>query len=139
MRLLLNILLFLSVLLACFIEDIYLFAVPPESNRVIPFTIRSQRQFDFDQEKALGGKREKALSQYVPIYAYVPYRAEEAKKELEALAQKVSALRDPELSGAQDLLNYIHTRFGLVDLSGLQLFGNTHRNTRMGFQNTDIG
>jgi putative nucleotidyltransferase with HDIG domain len=106
--------LFLSVFLACFIEDVYLFVVPPQNNTVVPFTIRSQRQFDFDQEKALGGKREKALSQYVPIYAYVPYRAEEAKKELEALTKRVAALRDPELSGAQDLLDFLHAKFGLL-------------------------
>ena len=114
MRLLLNTMLFLSVLLACFIEDAYLFVVPPQNDTVVPFTIRSQRQFDFDQEKALGGKREKALSQYVPIYAYVPYREEEAKKELDALIKRVTVLKDPKLSGTQDLLDYIHARFGLL-------------------------
>lgn len=113
MKLLLNIILVLITFFACYIEEIYLFVLPPQPQEIIPFTVRSQRYFNFDQEKALGGKREIALSQYVPLYADVPGGDEKAKTEMNALIEKVSTLRDQKLTGGQGLSEYLRTEYGL--------------------------
>jgi len=93
MRLLLNVMLVVTTLLACHIEDVYLLVVPFQTNKAIPFTFRSQRRFNFDQEKALGGKRAMALSQYVPLYTYVPHRGVEANKKMQAFVKRVSTIK----------------------------------------------
>jgi len=113
MKLLLNIILVLITFFACYIEEIYLFVLPPQPQEVIPFTVRSQRYFNFDQEKALGGKREIALSQYVPLYTDVPGGDEKAKTEMNALIEKISTLRDQKLTGGQGLLEYLRTEYGM--------------------------
>ena len=113
MKLLLNIILVLITFFACYIEEIYLFVLPPQPQEVIPFTVRSQRYFNFDQEKALGGKREIALSQYVPLYTDVPGGDEKAKTAMNALIEKVSTLRNQKLTGGQGLSEYLRTEFGL--------------------------
>jgi putative nucleotidyltransferase with HDIG domain len=113
MKLLLNIILVLITFFACYIEEIYLFVLPPQPQEVIPFTVRSQRYFNFDQEKALGGKREIALSQYVPLYTDVPGGDEKAKTEMNALIEKISTLRDQKLTGGQGLSEYLRTEYGL--------------------------
>ena len=113
MKLLLNIILVLITFFACYIEEIYLFVLPPQPQEVIPFTVRSQRYFNFDQEKALGGKREIALSQYVPLYTDVPGGDEKAKVEMNALIEKVSTLRDQKLTGGQGLSEYLRTKYGM--------------------------
>ncbi|MFH1293399.1 MAG: HDIG domain-containing metalloprotein [Pseudomonadota bacterium] len=113
MKLLLNIILVLITFFACYIEEIYLFVLPPQPQEVIPFTVRSQRYFNFDQEKALGGKREIALSQYVPLYTDIPGGDEKAKAEMNALIEKVSTLRDQKLTGGQGLSEYLRTEYGL--------------------------
>ncbi len=114
MKLVLNVILVLITFFACYIEDIYLLVLPPQTKKVVPFTFRSQRYFNFDQEKALGGRREIALSQYVPLYTHVPYRVEEANKVMEALTEKVVTLNDRESSREQDLLDYLHMEYGLL-------------------------
>ena len=113
MKLLLNIILVLITFFACYIEEIYLFVLPPQPQEVIPFTVRSQRYFNFDQEKALGGKREIALSQYVPLYTDVPGGDEKAKTEMNALIEKISTLRAQKLTGGQGLSEYLRTEYGL--------------------------
>ena len=113
MKLVLNAILVLITFFACYIEDIYLFVLPPQTTRVVPFTFRSQRYFDFDQEKALGGRREIALSQYVPLYTYVPHKVEETNKEMDALTERVLTLRGRKSSRKQDLLDYLDTEYGL--------------------------
>ncbi len=113
MKLILNIILVLITFFACYIEEIYLFVLPPQPQEVIPFTVRSQRYFNFDQEKALGGKREIALSQYVPLYANVPGGDEKAKTKMNALIEKVSSLRNQKLTGGQGLSEYLRIEYGL--------------------------
>ena len=113
MRLLLNVMLVVTTLLACHIEDAYLLVVPFQTNKVIPFTFRSQRRFNFDQEKALGGKRAMALSQYVPLYTYVPHRGVEANKKMQAFVKRVSTIKGSNLSKAQDLLDFFQIEYGL--------------------------
>jgi putative nucleotidyltransferase with HDIG domain len=114
MRLVLSVILVLITFFACYIEEIYLFVLPPQTKKVVPFTFRSQRHFNFDQEKALGGRREIALSRYVPLYTYVPHRVEEANKVMKALTERVFTLKDRKSSGEQDLLDYLHIEYALV-------------------------
>ncbi len=114
MKLVLNVILVLITFFACYIEDIYLFVLPPQTKEVIPFTCRSQRYFNFDQEKALGGRREIALSRYVPLYTYVPHRVDEANKEMDALTETVFTLKGRKASGQQGLLDYLKIEYGLL-------------------------
>lgn len=80
MRLLLNFILITLTILACTVEDIYLFFWPPQPNQIINLTIRSRRDFSFDQAEALDDKRKKALSQYIPVYRFKPENVETSKQ-----------------------------------------------------------
>ncbi len=113
MKQLLNIILVLVTFLACYAEDIYLFLLPQEPEEVTYLTIRSHRAFNFDQEKALGGKRQIAVSQYVPLYTYIPDRTKEAKKQMEDLIKKVSILQAKQLTDGRELVKYLRKEFGL--------------------------
>jgi putative nucleotidyltransferase with HDIG domain len=113
MKALLTAFLILITFLSCYFENIYLSFLPPQPEQVIPFTIRSVRYFDFDQEKALGNKRKIALSRYVPIYTYVPQMAEVAKKEVVALIAMVSRLQERKSVRGEELVMYLREEFGL--------------------------
>ena len=113
MKLLLNVILVLVTFFSCYIESIYLSLLPPHPGDVIPLTVRSQGNFSFDQEKALGGKRKIALSQYVPLYSYVPDRMEEAKKKIIDLIKKVSSLKQRKSSAWKELARYLQEEFGV--------------------------
>jgi putative nucleotidyltransferase with HDIG domain len=111
MKLLLNVILVLVTFFSCYIESIYLSLLPPHPGDVIPLTVRSQGNFSFDQEKALGGKRKIALSQYVPLYSYVPDRMDEAKKKIIDLIKKVSSLKQRKSSAWKELARYLQEEF----------------------------
>jgi putative nucleotidyltransferase with HDIG domain len=113
MKLLLNVILVLVTFFSCYIESIYLSLLPPHPGDVIPLTVRSQGNFSFDQEKALGGKRKIALSQYVPLYSYVPDRMDEAKKKIIDLIKKVSSLKQRKSSAWKELTRYLQEEFGV--------------------------
>ena len=113
MKLVLNVILVLVTFFSCYIENVYLSLSPPGPGNAIPFTIRSQVNFSFDQEKALGGKRKMALSQYVPLYTYVPERMDEAKEKIGSLIKKVSSLQDRKSSAWEELASYLQEEFGV--------------------------
>jgi len=113
MKLLLNAILILVTFFSCYIENIYLSLLPPRPGDVIPFTIRSQGNFSFDQEKALQDERKMALSQYVPLYTYVPERGDEAKKKMGSLIEKVSSLKHGNSSAWNELATYLQEEFGV--------------------------
>ena len=113
MKLLLNVILVLVTFFSCYIENIYFSLQPPQPGNVIPLTIRSQENFSFDQEKALGGKRKMALSQYVPLYIYVPDRIDEAKQKMDALIKKISSLQDRKSNVWKELARYLQEEFGV--------------------------
>ncbi|MGB5924130.1 MAG: HDIG domain-containing metalloprotein [Syntrophobacteria bacterium] len=113
MKLLLNVILVLVTFFSCYIENIYLSLLPPHPGDVIPFTIRAQGNFNFDQEKALGGKRKMALSQYVPLYTYVPDRRDEANERISSLIKKVSSLQQRKSSAWKELARYLQDEFGV--------------------------
>ena len=84
MRLILNIILISLTILACFIEDIYLYLWPPQIDHAIYLTIRSHGNFSFDQRTALDVKRKDALSSYIPIYRYEPQGVEASIEKFKA-------------------------------------------------------
>jgi len=84
MRLFLNIILISITILACYIEDFYLYFWPPRSDQAIYLSIRSRRSFNFDQQTVLDVKRKNALSQYIPVYRYTPQGVEASIKKFEA-------------------------------------------------------
>ena len=113
MKLLLNAILILVTFFSCYIENIYLSLLPPRPGDVIPFTIRSQGNFSFDQGKALQDERKIALSQYVPLYTYVPDRGDEAKKKITSLIEKVSLLKQNNSRASDELATYLQEEFGV--------------------------
>ena len=113
MRLFLNSILVLSTLLAFYAEHAYIIAVPPKIGKVVPFTVRSQGFFTFDQDKAFSGKRDIALSQYVPLYDYLPSNAEKVKTKMEDLIKKISFLQKKKLPKNRKLIEYLQEEFEL--------------------------
>ena len=111
MRLLLNIILVLITVLACYIEDIYLNLRPPQSGQMLYLTVRSSRSFSFDQEIALDDKRKKALSQYIPVYRYSPQGVEASIQKLEAFKKAVTSFQKKKQKGVENLRNQLQQDF----------------------------
>ncbi|MEJ2236179.1 MAG: hypothetical protein P8X67_19920, partial [Syntrophobacterales bacterium] len=113
MRLFLNLVLVVVTLLACYLESSYLTVLPPQVGEIAPFTIRSQRTFKFDQEKALGSYRKVALSRYIPLYTYIPDGVSEGRKKIEAFSAMVSTLQNLHLTEGEELADYVHREFDI--------------------------
>jgi putative nucleotidyltransferase with HDIG domain len=113
MRLILNGILVLAVLFASYVEYAYFIVVPPKLGEVVPFSVRSQGSFTFDQDKALRGRRDIALSRYVPLYTYLPGIAEKVKTRMDDLIKEVSFLQKQKVSVGQKLVTYVYEEFGL--------------------------
>jgi len=113
MRLILNSILVFAVLFASYVEYVYFIAVPPKLGEVVPFSVRSQGSFIFDQNKALRGRRDIALSRYVPLYTYLPGIAKKVKTKMDDLIKEVSFLQKQKLSMGQKLVAYVYEEFGL--------------------------
>ena len=113
MRLFLNIILLIATMLASYVEYGYFTAVPPKLGKVAPFSVRSQGFFTFDQDKALGGRRDMALSRYVPLYTYLPSSAEKVRKRMEELIKEISFLQEQKPFTGRELTDYFHEAFGL--------------------------
>ena len=113
MRLILNSILVLTVLFASYVEYAYFIAVPPKLGDAVPFSVRSQGSFIFDQDRALRGRRDIALSRYVPLYTYLPDIAEKVKTRMEGLIKEVSVLQEQKRSTGQKLVTYVYEEFGL--------------------------
>jgi putative nucleotidyltransferase with HDIG domain len=107
MTFLLNSLLVILTFLACYAEPIYLSFFPIKPDGVVPFSIRPQRVFQFDQEKALGGKRELAVSQYVPLYNYLPDKLLQTKERMMKFEAKVATLQSGKPSGVKVFAEYM--------------------------------
>ncbi len=111
MRLILNIILISIAILACFVEDIYLYLWPPQKNQAIYLTIRSQGNFSFDQRTALEVKRKDALSRYIPIYRYDPQGVETSLEKFKTIMQAVSTFQEKKQKGVEDLKNQLQEEF----------------------------
>ena len=114
MKFFLNSLLVILTFLACYAEPIYLSVFPLKPDGVVPFYIRSQRVFQFDQEKALGGKRELAVSQYVPLYKYLPDKLPEAKQKMKAFEAKAASFQKGKPSGIRAFAGYMKDAHGII-------------------------
>ncbi len=113
MRLFLNIILIFITLLACYIEDIYLYLWPPRPDKAVYLTIRSRQTFNFDQQKALDIKRKKALAEYVPVYRYIPPGIEASKQKFEGFIRAVSAFQEKKQKQVEDFRNQVQKEFGV--------------------------
>jgi putative nucleotidyltransferase with HDIG domain len=113
MRLFLNIILLLATLVASYFEFIYFTVIPPELDKTAPFTVRCQGNFIFDQNKALGGRRDIALSRYTPLYTYLPSVVDKVQKNMESLTKEISFLQEQKPLTGQELVDYLHEAFGL--------------------------
>ena len=111
MKLLLNIILVLLTFSACYVEDVYLYFWPPQTGKAVFLTLRSDQSFNFDQEKALGGKRNIALSQYVPFYTYSPEKQDSVKKKTETFIKKISAFKTQKQVGEAAFWRYLKKEF----------------------------
>ncbi len=113
MRLILNIILLIATLVASYAEYAYFAVIPPELDKSAPFTVRSQGYFTFDQNKALGGRRDIALSRYIPLYTYLPGITDKVQKNMESLIKEISFLQEQKPLTGQELVDYLHEAFGL--------------------------
>ena len=111
-KLLLNLIVILVAFLACYVEDIYLFFLTPQSGETAVLTFRSQSSFAFDQEKAFAGLRNAAVARHIPIYVYVPNKLASTKEKMEALIDEVSQARSQGRTGRAALVSYLQKEFG---------------------------
>ncbi len=117
-------LLVLIAFVACYVEDAYLHYFPPQPGRSSFFTFRAQFPFDFDQEKAFGSKRNLAISQYIPLYSFIPDRAESTKRKMQELMKKVSSLQTEQQADGAVFSRYLRKDLGVEmgeDTAGLVL------------------
>ena len=103
MRLILNVILITITVLACYIDDIYLYFWPPLPDQAINLTIRSRRAFSFDQQTALDVNRKKALSDYIPVYRYTAPQVEGSKQKFEEFAEAITAFKNKRQKGVENL------------------------------------
>jgi cyclic-di-AMP phosphodiesterase PgpH len=113
MRLLLNMILITITVLACYVDDIYLYFWPPIPEKAINLTIRSRTTFSFDQQTALDVNRKKALSQYIPVYRHTPPEVEASKQKFEEFVREISAFKEKRHKGVEDLRKQLEMELGV--------------------------
>jgi putative nucleotidyltransferase with HDIG domain len=116
MKLFLNITLVLITILACYAENVYLALRPPKTENNIMLTIRARQPFNYDRKKELSSKRMQALSQYVPVFNYVPAKVEAARKKMEALTKEFLSVQIQKKRRIDDFITKIHSELD-VDVS----------------------
>jgi putative nucleotidyltransferase with HDIG domain len=114
MKLFLNITLILLTIFACFAENIYLSLHPPQPQRITSLTIRARQPFSYDQKIALSSKRVQALSQYVPVFNYVPERVNASRKKMLALNRQLLSYQNRSKNSSDDLIAYINSELGVT-------------------------
>jgi len=120
MRLLLNIILIFLAVMACYLEDIYIYFWPPQPDKPLYLTIRSRRAYNFNQQEALTASRQKTLSLYVPVYRYTPPKIEVSKDKFEDFARAVTASREKEQHRVEGLKIQLQKDFG-IELSSTDI------------------
>lgn len=113
MRLLLNIILIIITVLACYLDDIYLSFWPPKPGRSVDMTIRARRPFSFNQQTELDVNRKKALSQYVPVYRHTSPGVEASKEKFEVFVKEVSSFKEKKTKGVEDLRKELQNDLGV--------------------------
>ena len=113
MKLFLNITLILLTIFACFAENLYLAFRPPQPQSNIMITIRARQSFNYDRKTALSSKRIQALSQYVPVFNYVPEKVDASKKKMTALTKELLSYQAQKKKGIDELVSNIHSELGV--------------------------
>ena len=113
MRLLLNIFLISLAIVACYLEDIYIYFWPPQPEKAVHLTIRTRHTFSFNQQEALEENRLKALSQYVPVYRSIPPNIEATREKFENFSQAVTTFQDQKQNGVEGLRVQLESDFGI--------------------------
>ena len=116
MRLLLNIILIFLAIVACYLEDIYIYFWPTQPDKAVYLTIRSRQAFNFNQQEALEDNRQKALSTYVPVYRSISSEIEASKDKFANFGRAVTAFRDKKQNGVESFRVQLQKEFG-VELS----------------------
>ena len=105
--------LILLTILACFAENLYLAFRPPQPGINIMLTIRARQTFNYDRKKALSSKRMQALSQYVPVFNYVPEKVEASKKKMKALTKEFLFYQAQKKKRIDGFISNIHSELGV--------------------------
>jgi putative nucleotidyltransferase with HDIG domain len=113
MKLFLNITLILLTIFACFAENLYLAFRPPQPQSNIAIAIRARQSFNYDRKTALSSKRIQALSQYVPVFNYVPEKVDASKKKMTALTKELLSYQAQKKKGIDGLVTNIHSELGV--------------------------
>jgi putative nucleotidyltransferase with HDIG domain len=111
MRLFFNIILILLAVMACYLEDIYLHFWPPQPGQAVYLTIRSHQSFSFNQQEALEENRQKALSQYIPVYRYIPPEINASKAKFEDFGREITAFKEKKQKGVEGLRIQLEKNF----------------------------
>ena len=109
MKLFLNITLVLITIFACYAENVYLALRPPKTETNIMLSIRARQPFNYDRKKELSSKRMQALSQYVPVFNYIPANVEASRKKMEALTKEFLSFRTQKKKSINDFITKIHS------------------------------
>jgi putative nucleotidyltransferase with HDIG domain len=113
MKLFLNITLILLTIFACFVENIYLAFRPPKAQSIASLTFRARQPFNYDQKKALSSKRVQALSQFVPVFNYVPERVNASRKKMQTLAKELLSYQARRKNRVDELIAFINSELGV--------------------------
>ena len=100
-------------LFACYAQNIGLSFFRLKPGDSAPVTFRADRPFAFDQAKAFGGKRNLALSKYVPLYIFSSVEVNSGKKEMEDFIALLSAPGGGGLMDKSALAAYVLKEFGV--------------------------
>ena len=86
---------------------------PPKAENNIMLTIRARQPFNYDRKKELSSKRMQALSQYVPVFNYVPAKVEASRKKMEALTKEFLAFQTQKKKRIEDFITHIQSELGV--------------------------
>jgi len=111
MRLIFNVVLISLTILACYLEDSYLYLWPPQIDHTIYLTIRSHGNFSFDQRAALDVKRKDALARYIPVYRYNPQGVETSIEKFKVFMKAAFTLQEKKQQGVEDFRSQLQEAF----------------------------
>jgi len=113
LKLLLNIILIIITFCACYLEDFYLDFWQPKPGKTVLLSIRSQQHFTYDQAQALEENRKKALSQYRPVFSFLPENVRKSKNKFNNLIREFTNSRAHRKGGAEKLMNFFQVESGV--------------------------
>ncbi|MGC8490925.1 MAG: HD family phosphohydrolase [Syntrophobacteraceae bacterium] len=99
-------------LLACYAQNFGLKFFRLQPGVSAPITFRAYRPFDFDQAKAFGGRRNLALSQYVPLYIFSAAEEKSGRQQMANLLAAISPSAKGSPMDASELCTFVQKEFG---------------------------